>query len=312
MAESKKQPYFSVVAPVYNEAGNVEKLHQEIVAVMDSLEKDYEIIFVDDGSTDKTFAKLKKLKPIKIVQLRKNSGQSAALDAGIKQAQGGLIITLDGDGQNDPADIPKLIEKLEQGYDFVCGWRHNRKDQWTRKLISQGAKLLRKPLVDDKIHDSGCTLRVYKKECFDGIDLYGELHRMIPALLRWKGFTIGEVKVNHRKRKYGRSHYNWKRMVKGFLDMIGIWFWRKYQSRPLHLFGSFGLFLLASSTMLGIYLAYRRIFTYYPLSNKIWPLVATTGFITGIQFLIFGLLADLIIKNRAQKEFYKIKTIYKN
>jgi glycosyltransferase involved in cell wall biosynthesis len=305
-----KKPFYSVVVPVYNEEDNVKDLHKEILQTMDKLDKPYEIIFVDDGSYDKTFKQLKELKPIKIIQLRRNRGQSAALDAGIKNSKGEIIITLDGDQQNDPKDIPKLLKTLKnKEYDFVCGWRYERKDPWIRSFISEGARILRKPLVSDRIHDSGCTLRVYKKECFEDVNLHGELHRMLPAMLRWKGFKIGEKKVNHRARKHGKTHYDWKRIVKGFLDMLGVWFWRKYHSRPLHLFGTLGLLFIFSSTFLGIYLAIQKLFYNYTLSNKIWPLIATTGFITGIQFLIFGLLADLIIKNRPDQKFYQIKKI---
>ncbi len=307
------QLFYSVIIPVYNEEANVKKLHKEIVQIMEKLEKAYEIIFVDDGSTDKTFLNLKKLKPIKIIQLRRNRGQSAALDAGIKNSQGKYIITMDGDGQNDPKDIPRLIKELKKNeYDFVCGWRHERKDPWIRSFISAGARKLRKPLVSDGVHDSGCTLRVYKSECFNDIDLHGELHRMLPAILRWQGFKIGELKVNHRPRKHGKTHYNWKRIIKGFLDMLNVWFWRKYQSRPLHLFGTLGLFFTGVSILLTVYLAVLKIFFGYGLSDKIWPLVATTGFITGIQFLVFGLLADLIIKNQPDKQFYHVKKIVEN
>ncbi|MCD6226141.1 glycosyltransferase family 2 protein [bacterium] len=301
--------FYSVVVPVLNEEKNVKSLHKEILEVMRKLKKQFEIIFVNDGSTDNTLEELKKLSPIKIINLRKNSGQSAALDAGIKNAKGKIIITLDGDGQNDPKDIPRLLKKLQEGYDVVCGWRYRRKDPFSKRLISQGAKLLRKFLVNDGIHDSGCTLRVYKRECFRNLDLYGEMHRMIPALLRWQGFSITEIKVNHRPRKHGRTKYNWKRTIKGFLDMIDTWFWRKYQSRPLHLFGTLGLILILFSSSLLFYLALKRLFYHYPLSNKIWPLVGAMGLLAGIQFLVFGLLANLILRNSQSKEFYSIKNI---
>jgi len=302
---------FSVVVPVFNEEKNVAQLHKEILAVMKPLKKPYEIIFVDDGSVDKTYTVLKKLKSIKIIKLRKNFGQSAALDAGIKNSQGKILITLDGDGQNDPSDIPKLLNKLKKDYDVVCGWRKHRQDPALKKFISAGAAFLRKFLANDSIHDSGCSLRVYKKECFENLDLYGEMHRMLPALLKWCGFKITEVEVNHRARKFGKTKYNYKRIIKGFLDMIYIWFWRKYENRPLHLFGSFGFLLLFFSFAFGVYLIIKRLFFNYPLSDKIWPLVATTGFIAGIQLIIFGLLADLVVKNRRQKNFYKIQKIIK-
>lgn len=307
----KNKPYFSIIVPAFNEESNVAPLHAEIVKTMEKLNKPYEIIFVNDGSTDNTLKKLKNLSPIKIINLRKNYGQSSALDAGIKNAQGDLIITLDGDGQNDPKDIPKLINKLN-GYDVICGWRYQRKDPFLKRFISNGAKFLGTQMVNPGVHDSGCTLRVYKKEAVEDLNLHGELHRMIPAILRWQGFRITEVKVNHRPREHGYTKYNWKRIVKGFLDMINVWFWRKYESRPLHLFGTLGILATGGSFLFGIYLAVRRIFFDYSLGNKIWPLVAVTGFITGIQLLVFGILADLIIKNRPQNNFYRIKEIIDN
>jgi len=301
---------YSVVIPVFNEEENVAKLHSELMKVMKALKSDFEIIFVNDGSTDGTERVLKSLKPITIITFRKNFGQSAALDAGIKASKGELIITLDGDGQNDPADIPKLLKKLD-GYDVVCGWRYRRKDPFAKRFISKGAKALRGFLVKDGVHDAGCTLRVYKKECFADLDLYGEMHRMIPALLRWRGFRISEVKVNHRSREYGHTNYNWERTIKGFLDMLGVWFWRKYESRPLHLFGTAGFVISGASFMLLVGLAFAKLFYGYSLSDKIWPLVGGIGFITGVQLLIFGILADLIIKSRPNKTFYNIKDIVK-
>lgn len=307
--KDKDLPYYSVVVPVFNEQDNVASLHKEILAQMKSLKKSFEIIFVNDGSIDNTLNELIKLKPIKIIDLRKNSGQSAALDAGIKQAKGEIIITMDGDGQNDPADIPNLLKKLDEGFDVVCGWRYKRKDDLTKRFVSHCARILRGFLVSDGVHDSGCTLRVCKKECFEDLDLYGEMHRMIPSLLKWRGFRISEIKVNHRPRTKGKTKYNWKRTVKGFVDMLEIWFWRKYETRPLHLFGASGIALIGLSSLFTLYLAIRRLFFDYSLSDKIWPLVAITGLITGIQLLIFGLLADLTIKNRIKKDFYKIREI---
>lgn len=307
-----KKPFYSVVIPVYNEEKNVTNLHQEVVSVMKGLKKKFEIIFVNDGSTDRTLDRLKILSPIKIINFRANFGQSSSLDAGIKSARGEIIITMDGDGQNDPKDIPNLLKKLGCGFDVVCGWRYKRKDPFLKKFISLGARELKKIFVQDEIHDSVCALRVYRRECFEDLDLYGELHRMIPGLLKWRGFRVTEIKVNHRFRRYGKSKYDWKRIIRGFLDMIGVWFWRNYESRPLHLFGTLGLMTTVISIIFGMYLAIMRMFFGYYLRDKIWPLVVTTAFIFGIQLLVFGLLADLILKNRPKKDFYKIKEIIDN
>ena len=307
-----KDIVYSVVVPVFNEEANVEMLFAEIKAVLKKMVKSYEIIFVDDGSSDGTVHKLMNLKPIKIIRLRKNLGQSIALDAGIKASKGKYIITMDGDGQNDPADFPALVENLDKDTDVVCGWRFERKDSLSKRLISLGARFLRKFLVDDGVHDSGCTLRIYRRECFEGVDLYGEMHRMIPAILKWRGFVIREIEVNHRPRTAGISKYGWSRTLKGFSDMMGVWFWRRFELRPLHFFGSLGLLVSLASFILLFLLAVFKIFWGYTLSDKIWPLVGMTGFISGIQLLIFGLLADMIIKNRHTKEYYSIKEVIKN
>lgn len=307
-----KKTEYSVVVPVYNEEESVKKLFGEIKKVMKKTKKVYEIIFVDDGSDDNTVRVLKSLKPIKILVLRKNCGQSGAMDAGIKAAGGKVIITMDGDGQNDPADVPVLLKGLKKNVDVVCGWRYQRKDSFEKRTVSLMARFLRKFFVDDGVHDAGCTLRVYKQECFDDLDLYGEMHRMIPALLKWRGFKVIEVKVNHRPRMKGVTKYNWQRTIKGFLDMTEVWFWRKYESRPLHLFGFLGMVLMFLSSVILLILVVARLFFDYQLSNKIWPLVGMGGFLAGLQFLIFGLLANLIVKNGKQRAFYRVARIVEN
>jgi len=301
-----KKIQLSVIIPVFNEADNLFLLCEKLTTVLKKTGLNSEIIFVDDGSTDKTLAILKKLKGIKIIQLRKNFGQSAALDAGIKQAQGKILVTLDGDGQNDPADIPRLLKKLD-GFDCVCGWRYQRQDPFLKKFISRGAAFIGRFLVDPRVHDSGCTLRAYKKECFEDLDLYGEMHRMIPALLRWRGFKITEIKVSHHPRQYGQTKYNWKRVIKGFVDMIHVWFWRKYASRPMHVFGAAGVLLTGFGLILLILLALARLLYNYSLSNKIWPLLGFFSLMMGLQFFVFGILATIIIESKEKKHFYKIK-----
>ncbi len=294
--------HLSIIVPCYNEEENVKILHQEIFNVCKNINKNFEIIFIDDGSTDKTFEKLKELKPIKIIRFRKNFGQTAALDAGFKEAIGDIIITMDGDLQNNPMDIPKILKKLEESdYDVVSGWRKNRKDSLGKKTISHGANILRKIFVDDEIHDSGCTLKAYKKEGLENIDIYGEMHRFIPAMLKWRGFKIGEIEVSHRPRIYGKTKYNWKRMIKGFLDMINLWFWKKYSSRPLHFFGGLGIALLLIGFISGSYAMYLKIFQHLDLSNTALTIFSVFFFLSGIQLLILGLLSDILIKNYYQK-----------
>lgn len=305
---------YSVIVPIYNEEESVLDLHQRIKQVMDGTSQAYEIIFIDDGSTDKSFEIIKNLAPLKIIRFRKNFGQTAALDAGIKASRGEILITLDGDGQNPPEEIPKLLEKLKEGYDVVSGWRYPRHDPFLKKLFSKGAEYLRSFLIKDNIHDSGCTLKIYKRECFEDLDLYGEMHRFIPAILRWQGFKIEEVKVKHEERKYGHSKYNWKRIVRGFIDAWSVWFWRKYSSRPLHLFGGLGIIVGGAGFLVLTYLAIGRLLGYFTLSNRIWPIIAVFMILAGLQLFISGLLADIAVKNyyNEKRRSYNIKEIINN
>ena len=250
----------SVVIPVYNEEKNVSILHSYLIKILKTLRKKYEIIYVDDGSTDRTYDELMKLKKAKVIKFRKNFGQTAAMAAGFKEVSGKIIVSMDADLQNDCRDIPILIDRLNDGCDVVCGWRYDRKDDSSKNIISIFANFLRKFLISEKIHDSGCSLRAYKKECFEDIDLYGEMHRYIPAILGWKGFKICEVKVRHHQRKFGSSKYGFNRIVRGFMDLINVWFWRKYSSRPLHIFGGMGMILGGFGVLLGLYASYLKIF----------------------------------------------------
>ncbi len=289
--------YLSVIVPVYNEQAAVSKLHQEIVAVCQKMEQPFEIIFINDGSTDRTLEVMKTLSLIKIISLRRNFGQTAAMDAGIKASQGKYLATLDGDGQNNPADIPKLIAKLESDdLDVVSGWRKNRQDTFSKRWSSLAAAFVRKFLINDGIHDSGCSLKIYKKECFERVHLYGEMHRFIPAILKIKGFKIGEEVVNHRSRTTGKTKYNWKRGVKGVLDMFSVWFWQKYANRPLHLFGGIGLLLMILSLGSGSIALYQRIVLHADLSDTAWTTLSMFGFFIGLLLFVFGLVSDMLTK----------------
>ncbi len=287
----------SIVIPVFNEAENIGKLHNEIVSVCEQEKYNYEIIIVDDGSTDGTAKVAKQLMPVVYVHLRRNFGQTAALDCGIKQARGQLIVTMDGDGQNDPADIPGLISYLEDNdLDLVSGWRKNRKDSFTKKISSRAANYMRALIIKDGLNDSGCSLKVYRAECFNGINLFGEMHRFIPAVLKIKGFSIGEIEVNHRYRTAGQTKYGWRRGVKGIIDMISVWFWHKYAVRPLHLLGGLGLLSFMVGTIvaavgIGFYMAGITLFRFF------LPLFASFLLVSGIQLFLFGLMADMMSKN---------------
>ena len=292
----------SVVVPLYNEEGNVLNLHQKILKACNSLEKTFEIIFVDDGSGDKTAKECQECSPLVFIQLRKNFGQTAAFDAGFKQSCGENIITMDGDLQNDPADIPKLLEKQAEGFDIVSGWRFDRKDSFSKKFFSRTADKLRKILLKDSIQDSGCSLKVYSAKALKTLDLFGEMHRFIPALLESDGYTVGEIKVSHYARTVGETKYNWKRSVKGFVDMVMIWFWRKYASRPIHFFGGTGILCIFAGLGLLIWMMVEKVFNATSISERIWPLMGVFLIMLGVQFFIFGFLADITIKN-----YYKMR-----
>ena len=287
----------SVVVPVYNEEGNVAELHAEIKKMCERVGYDYEIIFINDGSRDRTDEICRTLKPLTYIQFRRNFGQTAAMDAGIKASSKEFIVTLDGDRQNDPADIPKMLDYLVQNnYDVVSGWRKNRKDTLMKRFISRGANLLRYLLVHDGIHDSGCSLKVYRRECFKGVNLYGEQHRFIPAILEIKGFRVGEVVVNHRARMAGKTKYNWRRTIKGFVDMISVWFWNKYASRPLHLLGGLGILFCLLGSGCGIW-SVMLFLMGYKMSNNIIPPILTVFFvIMGVLMFIFGLMSEILVK----------------
>lgn len=287
----------SIVVPVFNEEGNVKLLHEEIKKICEDNKFIYEIIFVNDGSTDKTDEICRTLFPLKYIQMRRNFGQTAAIDAGIKRAQYDYIITMDGDRQNQPEDIPNMLNYMdENNLDVVSGWRKNRKDTFMKKLVSRVANLLRGLLVKDHIHDSGCSLKVYRKECFIGMNLYGEQHRFIPALLKIKGFSVGEIVVSHRPRVSGKTKYNWHRTIKGFVDMISVWFWNKYATRPLHMLGGFGIGCLLVGGSCGVWSVYL-FFTGAKMSNNIMPPLLTVFFIVlGIIMFILGLMSEIMIK----------------
>jgi len=308
--EEKKD--LSVVIPLYNEEGNVIEMHRRIKEACEKLGKSFEIIFINDGSKDKTADECQGLSPLRLINFRKNFGQTAAFDAGIKASRGDIIVMMDGDLQNDPADIGLLLEEMKKGYDIIAGWRWQRKDPLSKKIFSRGANLLRKILIQDKIHDSGCSLKAYKRECFVGVDLFGEMHRFIPAILEMQGFKVGEVKVSHHPRVHGVTKYNWRRGVKGFVDMVSIWFWRKYANRPLHLFGGSGIVLSFAGFLILIWMAVMKLFFQTSLSDKIWPLMGIFLVLIGIQLFIFGLLADILIKNYYKSQGhmnYSIKEI---
>ncbi|MEM2918496.1 MAG: glycosyltransferase family 2 protein [Candidatus Altiarchaeota archaeon] len=306
----------SVVIPTYNEEENLQVLYSKLKTVLENLKKSYEIIFIDDGSTDRSFEILKELhekdKTVRVIKFRKNFGQTAAISAGFENSKGKVIVTMDSDLQNDPNDIPRLLSKLDEGYDIVSGWRKNRKDPWLKKKIpSKISNFLARKLTSLEIHDFGCTLKAYRKEALKGIELYGEMHRFIPAIVAWRGFKVSEVQVEHHRRKFGKTKYGLWRIMKGFLDLLVVVFWRKYSTRPIHLFGSLGIVLSFFGFLIGVYLTLMKIFYNQSLSNRPLLLLSILLIILGAQFIIFGLLADIMIRlyYRGGEKSYNIERI---
>jgi len=288
----------SVVIPTYNENGNVRILCDELHQALDN-KYSYEIIFVDDGSSDGTQEELRALwreERATVLYLRRNFGQSSAMAAGIGIAHGKVIVTLDADLQNDPKDIPMLIDQLEEGYDVVCGWRQDRHDSFFKKMLSKGANWLRMKLTSENIHDSGCTLRAYRRECLQDIDLHGEMHRFMPALLHWRGYQIGEQRVTHRFRRNGKSKYGQGRILRGLLDLVLVAFWHKFAFRPIHLFGTLGVLISLLGVGVTTFLVTERLFFDAPLADRPLFIFGLFGIVVGIQFFALGIITDVLMK----------------
>ena len=312
-----QHPDLSIIAPVYNEAQNLLPLYQEMVDSCSKLNKSYELIFVDDGSWDESFVVLKNIQKddskVKIIKLRKNFGQTAALSAGFDYARGDIIITLDADLQNDPKDFPLLIQKIQEGYDIVSGWRQKRKDRLiTRRLPSFIGNWLISSFTRTKLHDYGCTLKAFRKEVVKGIKLYGEMHRFIPAIARNMGFLATEVRINHRPRLHGKSKYRSTRFIRVILDLLTVKFLSSYSTRPLQIFGLIGLLTGMIGLILGIYLSYQRLILKVGISGRPLLLLAILLMVIGLQFITMGLLAEIMIRayhESAEKKIYFIQEI---
>ncbi len=308
----------SVVIPTYNEEENAALLYDELSGVMKSMACDYEILFIDDGSSDGTLAVLKTIEEadsrVGVVQFRKNFGQTAAMSAGFAYAGGDVIITMDGDLQNDPHDIPRLIDKINEGFDVVTGWRHNRQDTFiNRKLPSMIANKIISWTTGVSLHDYGCTLKAFRREVIKNIHLYGEMHRFIPAIASGMGISFTEIKVNHRARQYGTSKYGISRTIRVVLDLITVKFLLSYATRPIQIFGLLGVISGSVGFLIALIMTIQRQFFDIPLSDRPLLLLAIVLIFIGIQFISIGLIAELQARTyheTQKKPVYYVKEVF--
>ena len=295
----------SVVVPVHDEERSVELLFDEIRAALEPLEREWEVVFVDDGSTDGSFAALTRLharapEAVRVVRLRRNFGKSAALAAGFRQAHGDVVVTLDADGQDDPAEVPRLLAKLEEGFDLVTGWKTRRRDPWTRRVLSRVFNAVTGRISGIHLRDMNSGLKAYRAEVVRGLPLYGELHRFIPVLAHYRGFRVAELPVNHRPRAHGRSRYGLERYLRGFFDLITVTFMGRYRHRPLHLFGGLGLLLGGIGFLLCLYLSVLW-FAGHAIGHRPLLTLGVLLVVVGMQFLSLGLIGEMITTHHEER-----------
>lgn len=312
---NSQQRDLSVIVPVRNEADNLVLLHDQLNQALASLDRSYEIIFIDDGSTDNSFALLKTVQSqddhVRVIRFRRHFGQTAALSAGFAYARGDIIVTMDGDLRYDPTDILRLLDKMDEGYDIVSGWRKNRKDVFLpRRLPSILANRLISKSTHITLHDYGCSLKAYKREVLAYTKLYGEMHRFIPALASQMGVKVAELPVNHFARRYGRSEYNLRRTLRVILDLLTVKFLLDFATRPMQIFGLFGLVTFGVGGLLAAYLSFLRLVFGTPLRDRPILLLAVMLIVIGVQLMIMGLIGEMIVRTYYEtqdKPIYVIK-----
>ncbi len=306
----------SVVVPLLNEQDSIRTLYEQIKASLSGKYDNYEIVFVDDGSTDDSFtvlAELHKLdRLVRVISFRKNFGQTAALSAGFEHSRGKIVIAIDADLQNDPADIPRLLDKLEEGYDIVSGWRKKRHDAaFSRRLPSRIANWLIRKITQVELHDFGCTLKAYRREVLEDMRLYGEMHRFIPAVAGWGGARVGEIVVNHRPRTTGVAKYGLGRTLKVLLDLITVKFLGSFSTKPIYVFGGLGFLCGLSAMLSGLAVLYQKFISARHLAMNRNPLLILTTLliITSLQFVLMGLLAEMLVRTYHESQGRPIYTI---
>ena len=290
----------SILIPIFNETENIELLYDEITLAMAASRYDYEVLFIDDGSSDGSAEILENLgqkdSRVRFLQFRRNFGQTAALMAGLDNCVGDIVIPMDGDLQNDPNDIPRLLGKLEEGYDVISGWRRDRSDGIVRKFLSRVASALLSRIFRLPLHDYGCTLKAYKRDILKNVRLYGEMHRFIPIYASWEGARVVELVVNHRPRRFGRSKYGMGRVIRVILDILLLYFLDRAFDRPIQFFGKIGVNFLLLATAIGIGTIVLRIFAEIPFIKTPLPLLVTTLGLSGILFVLLGVVAEIQIR----------------
>jgi glycosyltransferase involved in cell wall biosynthesis len=315
--QRNQQPWtdISVVIPLYNEDESLRELHQQLRSTLSRMNVRYELIFVDDGSTDRSFQVLRDLKRVdkhvKIIRFRRNYGKSAALSVGFEKAQGNIVVTMDADLQDDPAEIPALRRRLDEGLDLVSGWKKVRRDPISKTIPSRFFNAVTSLMTGIKIHDFNCGLKAYRRDVVKTVKVYGELHRFVPVLAHWEGFKIGELPVQHRARKYGRTKFGLGRFWKGFLDLLTVLFTTRYFRRPLHLFGLWGLITFLIGFVIDGWLSVEWFLGKTALSNRPLFLAGFLLMVIGIQFISIGLLGEMISKSRPAQEEYAIRDFIK-
>lgn len=303
----------TVVIPLLNEEESLKELSQKLTSVLEEINSNYEVIFVDDGSTDRSFDKIREIHSantrFKCIKFRKNYGKSAALAAGFKAAKGSYVITMDADLQDDPNEIPELIKTIQSGFDLVSGWKKVRYDPFIKRNTSKIFNYVTSKLSGVRLHDFNCGIKAYKKDVVKCLKVYGEMHRYLPALAHLSGFRVTEKIVKHHPRKFGKTKFGASRFVNGFLDVITVVFTNKYMKKPLHLFGMLGLISFLSGFLITMYLTYLKFFEGASISNRPLFLVGVLFIIIGIQFISLGLIAEMITKANAHEEDFLIEKI---